>query len=93
MSYEDMKKVVEQGYTCGVCGAPLTLAWGKGIGYPGWILRCRNLEHGTMTKHDRKMDEHYRIVRGEEKRMPPWKNLIPSASKTLLLGSPGLPKM
>ncbi len=57
MSYEDMQQAVRSGELCGVCQAPLTVAW-SGTGY---ILRCgRDITHSTMTRHNQRYEKELR---------------------------------
>lgn len=52
MSLDKMKDRVKRGYKCGVCGSPLTVAWGGSFGYNGYILRCgSNANHELMTDY------------------------------------------
>jgi len=55
MSLEDMQKA-SQTDVCGECGGVLSVAWGGSIGFDGYILRCSNINHSTITRHKKQSD-------------------------------------
>ena len=57
MPLDEMKRVVNQGYLCAECQGVLTIAWGGAFGYNGHILRCQNIEHDGITRHDKKYEQ------------------------------------
>uniref|UniRef100_A0A6M3KKN9 Putative DNA recombination protein n=1 Tax=viral metagenome TaxID=1070528 RepID=A0A6M3KKN9_9ZZZZ len=57
LSLEDMKQAEANGYLCAKCQHPLTVAWGGGHGIIGWILRCQDITHTGMTRHDIKYEK------------------------------------
>ncbi len=67
ISYEDMQKMVAAGAKCGKCQGVLTLAWGGAHGYNGHILKCSDITHDTLTRHDKKYEEQINIIRRERK--------------------------
>lgn len=48
LSYEDMTKAIRDYRCCGQCGKLLTIAWGRSLGYDGYVLRCPDPNHDTM---------------------------------------------
>jgi len=69
MSHDELKKIAKNPrYHCGEpgCDGTLTLAWGGGVGYDCYILRCnKNLEHNLISKYDRKEAEYRQMVEKE----------------------------
>ena len=58
MTYDEMKKAVDQGYLCAKCQGALTIGWGGGFGINGYILRCGNdINHTGITRHDKKYEQ------------------------------------
>lgn len=49
MPYADMVKAVKDGHVCGQCGGVINVAWSAKEN--NYILRCKNLEHNTITRH------------------------------------------
>ncbi len=53
---------------CGVCGKPINAAWGQSLGFgEQYVLRCVNLEHGTIEKRRMSATEKDQLamLRGE----------------------------
>lgn len=67
MSHDELKRIANNPrYHCGVpgCDGNLTLAWGGGVGYNCYILRCnKNLEHNLISKYNRKEEEYLQMVK------------------------------
>ena len=55
MSLETMKARLKS-HVCGDCGSRLEIAWGGGQGYDGYILRCGNITHNTITARIKKSE-------------------------------------
>ncbi len=53
LSYEDMTKRAKT-HVCGQCAGPLNIAWYDG----GWILRCQDIAHNTITSHRKKSADY-----------------------------------
>jgi len=56
LSHDDMKQAEAKGYLCPKCQGKLTVAWGGAHGVNGWILRCSDITHTGMTRHDKKYE-------------------------------------
>lgn len=68
MTRRDMETVVRDGHLCGSCGGRLSVAWGGSLGIDGWILRCvKDINHGTITRHDKDYEEKIRIEKESRK--------------------------
>ncbi len=67
LSYDDMKKMAAAGAKCGKCQGILVVAWGGAFGYNGWILRCGDITHDTLTRHDRQHENQMQVLRREGK--------------------------
>lgn len=52
ISKADMEQAVRDGEVCGQCGGRLNVAWIGG----GYVLRCGDLSHNTLSRHRRKSD-------------------------------------
>lgn len=52
MSKADMERAVRDDEVCGQCGGRLNIAYIDG----GYVLRCPDLDHDTITRHRRKSD-------------------------------------
>ncbi len=63
MTYEDMQKAVKSGEKCAKCGGFLTVAWVNG----GYVLRCAELSHNTITRHDKIYEQKVRDYRMDSK--------------------------
>lgn len=57
MNVEAMKKKAKS-HKCGVCGGVLNVAWGGSLGYNGYILRCRNIDHDVLTDYKKPTPEY-----------------------------------
>src|SRR3990167_1662340 len=61
MSYQDMKKAVDNGYLCGKCQGVLVIAWSAEKNC--YILRCGNdITHTGITRHDKKYEQKLKEV-------------------------------
>lgn len=50
MTLDEMKSAVKD-EVCGECGGSLSVAWGNSLGFKGYILRCQDINHSTITRH------------------------------------------
>ena len=57
MSYEDMEKAAKNNSLCTQCQGLLVLAWGFAHGFDGWILRCTDISHTGITRHNIKQEK------------------------------------
>ena len=58
MTYDDMKKAVDQGYLCAKCQGMLVIAWGGAYKVNSYILYCGNdINHTGITRHDKKYEQ------------------------------------
>ena len=58
MPYEEMQRVVNQGYLCAECQSILTIAWGGAYGISSCVLRCgKEATHKGITRHDKKYEQ------------------------------------
>ena len=52
MPHTDMIKAEANGYLCAVCQGRVSVAWGGGFGVSGYILRCQDINHAGVTRHN-----------------------------------------
>ena len=72
MTVEEMQRTAKT-HLCGVCFGPLNVAWVNGA----WVLRCKNLEHNTITRRKPKSEREK-----EEQRI--WRELNKVDSNALM---------
>jgi hypothetical protein len=57
LPHAEMIKAVDKGYLCAVCQGRVSVAWGGGFGFNGYILRCQDINHTGITRHDVKEEK------------------------------------
>ncbi len=62
---DEMRRMEREGYRCGECNGPLQVAWGGAFGFNGFILRCADIDHQNITRHDREWETMKSIERKE----------------------------
>jgi len=62
MALDDMKRAEAEGYLCAEGQSRIYVAWGGAVGINSYILRCGNINHTGVTRHDIKYEKRKKEV-------------------------------